>query len=137
MDANSLLIGVAIGVVGMTYPIILEVIFLGSIFLFMTGRWDSFWRRFQGPKTFRPAKPDEMKRLANQLALVDNTPIAKMVDNLKDATVGVSEYRGASGPFKLFAIGFHGSDTLQVFFRENMDGNLELTGWTAAKAEKR
>ena len=137
MDSGSFLKGVVVGVIGCVYPVVLAVIFLGSVVLFLTGYWGAFWWRLQGSQAFRPANSKEMKRLVGQLALVDNAPVARMADSLKDATVGVSEYRGANGPLKLFAVAFHGSDTLQVFFRENADEKLELTGWAAANAEKR
>ena len=121
VDAN-LFLGVVVGIVGMTYPIIIFLVFLYAVFWWFYGRYTKPTR----PTEYRAANEEELNRIAKTFSENNHSDIRRERGFLNNATVGVTEYPGEHSTMKVYSIASH---ILQVFFRERIDGSLQITGW--------
>ena len=76
-----------------------------------------FWHRWRSPYAFLQARPDEVRDVIWSLGMVN-----RRYDRLTQMTLDFEEWDGNEAD-KLYGIGKYGSDSYEIFFKQNYSVN--------------
>jgi methyl-CpG-binding domain protein 4 len=74
-----------------------------------------FWSQWRSPYSFLQATPDEVRDVIWSLGMVN-----RRYDRLTQMTLDFMEWNGVDAT-KLYGIGKYGSDSYEIFFKQNYD----------------